>query len=127
MAQANESRGGVARFTLRTIALIIGIVGTVIAFIINILYSLAHVLGQVAGISNDPSHFWWGLLCVLLALVGSFLAPILPLVAAILLVGTGVWFFFIVGWWAVIASPFLFVAALLTFSNRKVRVPGTAA
>ncbi len=127
MAQANESRGGVARFTLRTIALIIGIVGTVIAFILNILYSLAHVLGRVAGISDDPSHFWWGLLCVLLALVGSFLAPILPLAAAVLLVGTGVWFFFIVGWWAVIASPFLIVAGLLTFSNRKVRVPGTAA
>jgi hypothetical protein len=127
MAQANESRGGVARFTLRTIALIIGIVGTVIAFIINILYSLAHVLGRVAGIANDPTHFWWGLLVVLLALVGSFLAPILPVVAALLLVGTGIAFFFIVGWWAVIASPFLFVAALLTFSNRKVRVPGTAA
>ena len=127
MAQANESRGGVGRFTLRTIALIIGIVGTVIAFIINILYSLAHVLGRVAGIAADPTHFWWGLLVVLLALVGSFLAPILPIVAAILLVGTGIAFFFIVGWWAVIASPFLFVAALMTFSNRRVRVPGTAA
>ena len=126
MAQANESRGGVARFTFRTIALIIGIVGTVIAFIINILYSLAHVLGHVAGISDDPAHFWWGLLVVLLALVGSFLAPVLPIVAAVLLVGTGIAFFFIVGWWAVIASPFLFVAAIMTFSNRRVRVPGMA-
>ncbi|HEY7357350.1 MAG TPA: hypothetical protein VH590_12815, partial [Ktedonobacterales bacterium] len=73
MAEVNQNRGGLERFTFRTIALIIGIVGTVIAFIINILYSLAHVLGHVAGISDDPSHFWWGLLCVLLALVGSFL------------------------------------------------------
>jgi hypothetical protein len=127
MAHANESGGGVGRFALRTIALIIGIVGTVIAFIINILYSLLHVLGEVAGVASDPTHFWWGLLVVLLALVGSFLAPILPVVAAVLLVGTGIAFFFIVGWWAVIASPFLFVAALMTFSNRRVRVPGTAA
>lgn len=126
MAQAGGTGGGLARFTFRTIALIIGIVGTVLAFIINILYSLAHVLGRVAGISNDPSHFWWGLLVVLLALVGSFLAPIIPIAAAVLLVGTGIAFFFIVGWWAVIASPFLFVAAIMTFSNRPVKVPGVA-
>jgi hypothetical protein len=128
MAQARESGGGgLERLTFRTIALIIGLVGTVLAFIVNLLYSLFHTLARVTGISNDVSHFWWGLLVVLLALVGSLLAPVVPLAAAVLLLGTGIAFFFIVGWWAVIASPFLIVAAILTFSNRKVRVPGTAA
>jgi hypothetical protein len=126
MAETGRPGGGVVRFTFRSIALIIGLVGTVLAFIVNLLYSLFHVLGRVSGISADPSHFWWGLLCCLLALVGSFLAPIIPLAAAVLLLGTGIWFFFIVGWWAVIASPFLIVAAILTFSNRPVKgVPGT--
>jgi hypothetical protein len=126
MAQANEHEGGLERFTFRTIALIIGFVGAVLAFIVNILYSLAHVLGRVSGITNDPSHFWWGLLVVIIGAVGAFLAPIVPLAAAVLLLGAGIAFFFIVGWWAVIATPFLIVAAILTFSNRKVRVPGTA-
>jgi hypothetical protein len=128
MAQANPNQEGgtLERFTFRTIALIVGIIGTVLAFIINVLYSLFHVLGRVSGITNDPSHFWWGLLVVLLALVGSCLAPIFAIGAAILLLGTGIAFFFIVGWWAIIASPFLIVAAILCFSNRRVRVPGAA-
>ena len=128
MAQANQPTnqpgGGLERFTFRTIALIIGLVGTVLAFIINLLYSLFHVLGRVSGITNDPSHFWWGLLVVILALIGSFLAPVFPWGAAVLLLGTGIAFFFIVGWWAIIASVFLIVAAILTLSNRRVRVPG---
>ncbi|HLV97836.1 MAG TPA: hypothetical protein VKT82_04080 [Ktedonobacterales bacterium] len=128
MAQANPNQQGgtLERFTFRTIALIVGLVGTVIAFIINILYSLAHVLGRVTGITNDASHFWWGILVVIVALIGSFLAPIWAIGAAILLLASGIAFFWIVGWWAIIASVFLFVAALLTFSNRRVRVPGMA-
>ncbi len=127
MAQARETGSGLARLTFRTIALIIGLVGTVLAFIVNLLYSLFHVLGRVTGITNDPSHFWWGLLVCLIALIGSFLAPVVPLAAAVLLLGAAIWFFFIVGWWAIIASVFLIVAAILTFSNRPVRVPGAAA
>ncbi len=122
MAQTNEG-GGIARFTFRTIALIIGLVGTVLALIINILYSLSHILGRIAGFEPDQSHFFWGLLVVLVALAGSLLAPILPILAALMLVAAGVAFFFIVGWWAIIASVFLFVATLLTFSNRKVKIP----
>lgn len=123
--QAGESGGALARFTFRTIAMIVGLIGTVLAFIIDILYSLVHVLGRVGGFTNDTSHFFWGLLVVLGALAGSLMAPIFALGAAALLVAAGIGFFFVVGWWAVIASVFLFVAALLTFSNRKVRVPGT--
>ncbi len=126
MTQANEGRGTVARFTFRTIALIVGLIGTVLAFIIDILYSLVHVLGRVTGITADQSHFFWGLLVVLVALAGSLLAPIFAWLAAVLLLAAGIAFFFIVGWWAIIASVFLFVAAILTFSNRRVNVPGVA-
>jgi hypothetical protein len=126
MAEARQSSGGLERFTFRTIAMIVGLIGTLIALIIDVLYSLVHVLGKVSGFTNDTSHFFWGLFVVLVALGGSFLAPVLPILAAIMLLGAGIGFFFVVGWWAVIASPFLFVAAILTFSNRRVRLPETA-
>jgi hypothetical protein len=128
MAQANpnEQGGTLERLTFRTIALFVGLIGTVIAFIINLLYSLFHVIGRASGITNNASHFWWGLLVVIVALIGSCLAPIWAIGAAILLLASGIAFFWIVGWWAIIASIFLLVAALLTFSNRRVRVPGMA-
>ena len=126
MAQAQQRSGGLERFTFRTIALIVGLIGTVLAFIVDILYSLVHVLGRVAGFTNDTSHFFWGLLVVLVALGGSFLAPVVPILSAIMLLAAGIGFFFVVGWWAVIASPFLIVAAVLTFSNRPVKIPQTA-
>lgn len=126
MAQANESPGGgLARFTMRTIAMIVGLIGTALALVIDILYSLVHVLGRVAGMANDTTHFFYGLIVVLVALGGSFLTVLSPILAAIMLVAAGIGFFFVVGWWAIIASVFLFVAALLTFSNRKVNIPGT--
>ena len=126
MAQARQSSGGLARFTFRTIAMIVGLIGTALALIIDILYSLVHVLGRVAGFTNDTYHFFWGLLVVLVALGGSFLAPVVPILSAIMLLAAGIGFFFVVGWWAVIASPFLIVAAVLTFSNRRVKIPQTA-
>lgn len=123
MAQAGENKGGVARFTMRTIAMIVGLIGTVIALAINILYSLFHVLGQIAGMASDSTHFFYGLIVVLVALGGSFLTLWSPLLAAIMLFASGIAFFFVVGWWAFFASPFLLVAGLLTFSNRGVRIP----
>lgn len=117
-----ENRGGAARLTFRTIATIVGLIGSVIALIIATLYTVTHALGKVAGVSNDSSHLGWGLLVILIGAVGAFLAPLVPILAAIMLFAAGVAFFFIVGWWALIASPFLIVAALLTFSNRRVKL-----
>ena len=125
MAQPHRE-GCLERFTFRTIALFVGLLGTVLALLINILYSLAHVLGRVSGITNDPSHFWWGILVVIVALIGSCLAPVFAIGAAVLLLASGIAFFFIVGWWAIIASIFLFIAAVLTFSNRRMGATGVA-
>ena len=119
-----QMRSGVARFSLRAIAMIVGLIGAVLVLIINILYNLLNLLGSIAGISNDSGHFVLGLFIALLGAVGAFLAPILPVVAAIILLVAGVAFFFAVGWWALIASPFLIVAGLMTFSNKRVNLPG---
>jgi hypothetical protein len=123
MTPSNQGRGNLARFSLRTIALIVGLIGTIIALIIALLYSVFHLLGRVAGVTDDSGHFLLGLLVVLMGVSGSFLAPILPLVAAALLAIAGIAFFFAVGWWALLASPFLLVAAGMTLSNRRVNVP----
>ncbi|HEX8035436.1 MAG TPA: hypothetical protein VF510_16385, partial [Ktedonobacterales bacterium] len=116
--------GGLARFSLRAIATIIGLVGAVLALVVVLLYNVFNALGKVAGVTNDTAHFFWGLFIVLFAAVGAFLAPILPILAAIMLLVAGIALFFVVGWWALIASPLFIIAALLTFSNKRVNVPG---
>ena len=126
MAQASSGERPVGRFAMRTIALIVGLIGAILALVVNILYSLLHVLGQVSGLTQDSGHFFYGLVVVLVGTVGAFLAPILPILAAIMLILAGIAMFFVVGWWALIVSPFFLVAAALTFSNRRVDIPGTA-
>jgi len=123
MAQPNGGRGRFAQFSLRTIALIIGLVGTAFALVVTLLYTVFHILGQIAGITQDSAHFLAGLLVVLMGVAGSLMAPILPLFAGLLLLIAGVAFFWVVGWWALIVSPFLLVAAALTLSNRRVSLP----
>ena len=100
----------------RILALILGIIGVVVAFIINLLYSSLHVLGRVAGITNDQSHFFWGLFVIFIGLVGSVLAMFIPIAGGVLLLVAGIAFFFIAGWWALVASPFLLVGAVLPYN-----------
>jgi hypothetical protein len=107
------------QFTLRTLAMLIGIFGVIIAFIINMLYSFFHVLGRVAGITNNQSHFFYGLLVILIGFVGSILVLFFPTVGAVLLLVSGIAFFFIAGWWALLASPFLLVAAVLAYRHSR--------
>jgi hypothetical protein len=106
---------------MRILALLIGLLGVVVAFIINLLYSSLHVLGRITGITNDQSHFFWGLFVILIGLVGSILALFIPSIGAVLLLVAGIAFFFIAGWWALLASPFLLVAAFLAYRYSKQR------
>ncbi len=103
------------QFTMRTLALIIGLLGVVLAFLINLLYSSLHVLGRITGITSDQSHFFWGLIVIFIGLVGSLFALFIPTVGVVLLLVAGIAFFFIAGWWALLASPFLLIAAFLAF------------
>jgi hypothetical protein len=105
----------------RILALVIGLLGVVAAFIINLLYSSLHVLGRVAGITNNQTHFIWGLVVVFIGLVGSVFALFLPTVEVVLLLVAGVAFFFIAGWWALLASPFLLIAAFLAYRYSRAR------
>jgi hypothetical protein len=99
--------------------MIIGLIGVVIAFFVNLLYSSLHVLGRVAGITNDQTHFFWGLFVIGIGLVGSIFALFIPTVAMVLLLVAGIAFFFIAGWWALLASPFFLVAAFLAYRRSR--------
>lgn len=104
---------------MHILALIVGLFGVIIAFIINLLYSSLHFLARVAGITSNQSHFFWGLLVVLIGFVGSVLVPFVPIAGAVLLLVAGIAFFFIAGWWALLASPFLLIAAVLAYNHSR--------
>ena len=107
------------QFSMRILALITGLVGVVIAFIINLLYTSLHVLGRVAGIAYGPSYFYYGMLVIMIGLIGSVVAPFAPIVGGVLLAVAGIAFFFIAGWWALFASPFLLIGAVLAFEHHR--------
>ena len=106
------------RLTMRTIGMLIGIFASIVALLVDSLYSFFHVLGRVSGITDDASHFWWGLLVTLIGFAGSLLAISSPVLAAILMLAASVALFWIVGWWAIFASVFFFTGAALTFLDR---------
>jgi hypothetical protein len=99
-------------------AMAIGLVGAVIAFVVNALYSLAHVLGRMTGITADRSHFFIGTGLTIVAVIGALCMAGAPEVGAVLLVLATIGFFLIVGWWAVIPAIFLLSAAALAVVNR---------
>jgi uncharacterized membrane protein YiaA len=107
--------------------MIVGLIGSIIAFVIDLLYGVVHVLERVTNITNDTFHFWWGMLIVLVSLIASFLGLINGVVATVLLALCGVAFFFVAGWWALFASPFLFLAAILMYAGRREPARRTAA
>jgi hypothetical protein len=107
------------QISMRLLAMITGLIGVVIAFVINILYSFFHALSRIAGISTTQTHFFYGLLVIVIGLVGSLLTLFAPIVGAVLLAVAGIAFFFIAGWWALLASPFLLIAAALAFSHTR--------
>jgi hypothetical protein len=116
--RSRDQPGLVAQITTRTLALTVGVIGAVIGFVLTLLYSAFHTVGRIAGISNDSSHLLIGLLLSLAAFIGALLSVISPLLGAVLLAGTAIGFFFIIGWWAVLAAPFLLWAAFMAYRHR---------
>jgi lysylphosphatidylglycerol synthetase-like protein (DUF2156 family) len=106
----------------------IGLVGAVIGFVVNALYSLLHLLGRISGITSDRSHFFIGTGLSILAAIGAILVVSSPEAGALVLVLATIGFFFIVGWWAIIPAVFLIGAAVLAIMNREeYRRPPTGA
>jgi hypothetical protein len=110
----------------RMMAMAIGLVGSVIAFVVVALYSLAHVLARVYGITADRSHFFIGIGLTIVAIIGSLSLVGSAEIGAVILVLATIGFFFILGWWAIIPAIFLLGAAGAAFmSRRESRQPPT--
>lgn len=97
----------------------IGLVGAVIGFVVNALYSLVHFLGRISGIPGDRSHFFIGTGLTIVAVIGAVCVAGAPEVGAVLMVLAAVGFFFIMGWWAVIPAIFLVAAAIMAIMGRE--------
>jgi hypothetical protein len=116
--RSRDQPGLVRQVTSRTLTLTVGVIGAVIGFVLTLLYSAFHTVGRIAGISNDSSHLFIGLLLSLAAFIGALLSVISPSIGAVLLAGTAIGFFFIMGWWALLAAPFLLWAAFMAYRHR---------
>jgi hypothetical protein len=120
-AGGDSDQGTVPRaltFTQR-LAMVLGVLGAVAAVCIALLYDLVHRLAMVAGVAQDAPHLYFGFGVGLAGLVGACLIAAFPRAAAVLLVGAGIAFFVDVGWWALLASPFLVAAAILAVSKHR--------
>jgi hypothetical protein len=114
------------KIPVRMVALISGIFGGVIGFIINILNSSLRFVGQIAGFTDTGGHFVIGTLVAIVACIAAILVMVLPEVGAILLILCAVGFFFAIGWWALIPAVFLLIGAWLALTTRTERQPAAA-
>jgi hypothetical protein len=106
------------KLAMRTIGMILGLLAGALMLIIDILYSLAHVISRVAGYPTDTTHFFIGLIVTIIGVVGAFLADPLPTASVVLMIISAVAFFFLVGAWAIIPAVVFAVAIIVVFLDR---------
>lgn len=106
------------RIVGRIAALIVGLIGAFDALVVNIVISTFHDVSRLLGFGADPTHGFIGLGLIILGLAGAVISVRFPLVGGVLLLIAGVGFFFVVHWWALLASPQLLVAGALAIADR---------
>ncbi len=106
------------RIALRTVALIIGVVGFVIGLIVNFAYSSFHFIGDMMGADIRQTHGFIGFWVLLLGVIGALLAPFAAVVSAVIMLVAAIALFFVLHWAALLVSPFFIVAAILAFLDR---------
>ncbi len=109
----------IARIAGRLAAAVLGLIGVVLALVVNFAYSGVHDFLKISGSSTlDSSHGFVGLGLILVAFIGAVIALFKPRASATLLLIGGAGFFYPVGWFALIASPFMLLGALLAFIDK---------
>jgi hypothetical protein len=99
-------------------ALILGLIGTVLGLIVNFGYSLFTDTAKAFGATLPASHGVIGFFAMLVGFVGALSAPFKPAFSALLLLVAGAGLFYPIHLYALIASPFLLLGALLAFIDR---------
>ena len=106
---------------MRMLALIAGIAGGVIGFIINIVNSSVRFVGQIAGFTDTGGHILIGTLVSIVACIAALIVMVAPEVGAVLFVLCAIAYFFAIGWWALIPAVFLLTGAWLAMRARTER------
>lgn len=107
------------RFVGRAGAMVLGLLGVVIALVVNFAYSGVHDALRLGGDKNiSHSHGFIGFLLIVLGFVGAVLALPAPVAAAALLAIAGIGLFFVVKAYALFCSIFLLAAAVLAYVDR---------
>ncbi|MBO0702181.1 MAG: hypothetical protein J2P38_04560 [Candidatus Dormibacteraeota bacterium] len=107
------------RIISRILALILGLVGSAIALIVDISYSAFHrAIGMLGDATLDRTHGFIGFLLVLVGVIGSILALFQPVVAAVFLLVAGIGLFFVVKGFALFSILFFVLAAIFAFLGR---------
>lgn len=114
---------GILKGILRLLATIIGLVGAVIALVVNGAHSLISDAEKLSGGTGRTTHGFLGILVFIVALVGALLSWPAPVMAAVLMVLASIGLYFIVGGAAFFAIPFLLVAAVLDYLDRRKGAP----
>jgi hypothetical protein len=106
------------KFALRTVALIIGVVGFLVGLVVNFAYSTFHFIGDMMGADVRQSHGVIGFLVLVVGLIGALIAPFSAVVSGVVMLVVAIALFFILHWAALLVSPFFIVAAILVFLDR---------
>lgn len=104
----------------RTLGMILGIVGAVLALIITIVTVAAHHIGDIVDPSSvgHASHGFLGTVAFIVGLIGALLALPSAIVAAVLMLVAGLLMLYVAGGWGVIPLIFLGLGAVLVFLDR---------
>jgi hypothetical protein len=105
----------IGRLLGRAGAMVLGIIGAILAFIITLVNFGIKASTEGLGSAHTPT----GLAMGVLALVGAFIALPFPMTSAVAMLVAGIVMIFVAGGLGVIPLVFLAAAALLAFLDRR--------
>ena len=106
----------------RVAALVIGLVGSIVALIVTLVSVVAFHTNQLfdtSSVATGHSHGFIGFLCFVLGVIGSLAALLFPGFAALLLLIAGLVMLYVAGGWGVIPLIILALAAWLAYADRS--------
>ncbi|MDE3230685.1 MAG: hypothetical protein KGO05_12470 [Chloroflexota bacterium] len=114
---------GILKLAGRVVALVIGLIGSVVSILITIITVVAFHTSQLFDTSGvlDPnrSHGFIGFLAFLVGVIGSLLVVFAPTTGAVLLLIGGLAMLYVAGVWGIIPLVILGIAALIAFADRS--------
>lgn len=111
----------------RIVALILGIIGSIIALIeVIVSVSTRHIGDLMNPASTSTSHGFLGTLAFIIGIVGSLIGLPFGEIGAILLAIAGLLMLYVTGWAGIIPFIFLIVAAVLMYLDRGAKRKTTA-